>query len=65
MEVGESQRECHIAVLKRRGTFGRRRRAMAIGEDVSMVQEVEQLDHESKRERERAKRKVYTRKKAK
>ena len=38
---------------------------MAVREDVSMVQEVEELDHESKRERERAERKVYTRKKEK
>lgn len=60
MEVGESQRECHIAVLKRRGTLGRMRRAMAAGEDVSMVEE---LYHESKRERERAEGKMYTRKK--
>ena len=42
VEVGESQSECHTAVLKRRGTLGRMRRAIAAGEDVSIFLKVYQ-----------------------
>ena len=37
VEVGESQRECHSAVLNKKGTLGRTMRATAFGLETSML----------------------------